>query len=187
MKIAIIGTAGRDKAIPMTLETWKWMVSQTIALMPMDRPVHLVSGGAAWADHLAVRLFLDGHASGLSLHLPAPFDINGYFVGERGTAGGAANYYHLKFSFATGINSRGELLEAVEQPGCNGTMQPASPGYKGMFARNKLIAQELDPSTDRLLAFTFGQGDEPADGGTKNTWDQFHGNKRHICIPVFNR
>lgn len=187
MKIAIIGTAGRDKTIPMTLETWKWMVNQAIALMPMDRPVHLVSGGAAWADHLAVHLFLTDCVQELTLHLPAPLDNTGYFVGNRGTAGGASNYYHSKFSLITGINSRAEILEAAREPGCHGTVQPAAHGYGAMFARNKLIAQELDPSTDRLLAFTFGQGDEPADGGTKNTWDQFHGSKQHICIPVFNR
>lgn len=187
MKIAIIGTAGRDKTKVMSFQTWNWMVRQAKALMPTAAAsqIHLVSGGAAWADHLAVHLFLNGDVSALTLHLPAPLDNTHYFVGGQGTAGGAANYYHAKFSLIAGINSREQIAEASREPGCHGTVQPVKQGYAAMFARNALIVKELDPATDRLLAFTFGEGDEPADGGTKHTWDLFHGSKQHITIPEF--
>ena len=185
MKIAIIGTAGRDKTKRMTFHTWMWMVHKAKRLMPTAAAsqIHLVSGGAAWADHLAVQLFLDGSASELTLHLPAPLGNDGYFQGGKGTAGGVANYYHSKFSLIAGINSRQDILIAAQEPGCHGSVQPIMNGYGSLFARNKLIVEELDPATDRMLAFTFGEGSEPADGGTKNTWDMFHGNKHHITIP----
>lgn len=187
MKIAIIGTAGRDKTKPMTYQTWVWMLRQAKALMPTAAAsqTHLVSGGAAWADHLAVQLFLDGVASELTLHLPAPLDNQGYFGGSQGTAGGAANFYHSKFSLIAGLNSREQILEASRQPGCRGSTQPIKQGYSAMFARNALIVTELDHATDRMLAFTFGQGTEPDDGGTKHTWDLFHGSKQRITIPEF--
>jgi len=185
MKIAIIGTAGRNKSIPMTYETWQWMVRQAKALMPKGlkgEHIHLVSGGAAWADHLAVHLFLIGMAQELTLHLPAPLDASGYFMGYRGTAGSVANYYHSKFSLIAGINSREEILEAASRKNCHGTVQPVAPGYGAMFARNRLIAKELDKSNDQLIAFTFGKGDSPEDGGTRDTWNQFQGDRFHVSI-----
>jgi len=51
MKIAIIGTAGRDKTIPMTRALWDWMLDDAKNRLKFKH--HLVSGGAAWADHLA--------------------------------------------------------------------------------------------------------------------------------------
>ena len=36
---------------------------------------------------------------------------------------------------------------------------------------------------DHLMAFTLGQGDEPADGGTKMTWDMAaHAERMHLSL-----
>lgn len=172
MEIAIIGTAGRDKTKPMTKALWDWMIQHAIENTPQGFTA--VSGGAAWADHLAVKLFLLGHAGELVLHLPAPME-NIRFIGQCGRT---ANYYHERFSKIIGEDSLKQIWDVVDEPKVTGTVQNL-PGYQGMFARNKLIAQ-----SPNLLAYTFGSGDIPADGGTKNTWDQCKGTKYHISLPT---
>lgn len=49
-----------------------------------------------------------------------------------------------------------------------------------MFARNRLVAEQCT----HVLAFTFGMGAEPADGGTKATWDMAGPGKmrRHVSL-----
>lgn len=179
MKIAIIGTAGRDKTKPMTLRLWLWMVAHAKASIPQDS--HLISGGAAWADHLAVQLFLDGHVSHLTLHLPAP--MTDKFHGPYKSAASAANYYHQTFSERIGVDTLAQIVQASEMPGCTGSVQPEQAGYGGMFARNAVVAKEAEG----ILAYTFGGGKEPADGGTLDTWnkcgcDPRH--KMHVTLPI---
>lgn len=177
MKIAIIGTAGRDKTKPMTHELWNWMITSALGLVPKGS--HLVSGGAAWDDHLAVALFLNGHASYLTLHLPAPFDYaSGGFAGPANSSASAANYYHKLFSEAIGVDTLSQIEQAACMPNCDGTFEFPSKGYGGMFARNNKVAQ-----ADEMLAYTFGLSDVPADGGTKDTWDKCKGKKFHISLP----
>ena len=182
MRFAIIGTAGRDKSKPMTLETWNWMLDTSRQIIPQGS--HLVSGGAAWADHIAVQLFLDGYADMLTLHLPAPLTNSKQFAGGYGTSGGAANYYHSMFSRVIGQNTIEQIHDCGYMPNCVGSVQPMANGFGAMFARNKLVVSELNPDIDHMLAFTFGTNGV-ADGGTKHTWDMFRsGNKRHVQIPI---
>lgn len=175
-KIAIIGTAGRGKH--MTAAQWEWMLEQATNWIGVGN--HLISGGAAWADHLAVKLYMTHKCEDLTLHLPAPWDFNNKeFVGGHGTSGSAANYYHSIFSRATGIDTRAEI-DAVLRGGAVSTYQPLRNGYAAMFARNALVARECDG----MLAFTFGNGDEPDDGGTRHTWDLCKSaHKKHFTIP----
>lgn len=173
--IAVIGTAGRDKQFPMETRHWEYMCAVLRFLVkPGD---HLVSGGAAWADHAAVWAYISGLCDDLTLHLPAPFD--GAFHGAKGTSGGAANYYHQRFSHALGQDTRAQLYLALTG-GANYTAQPVSQGYSAMFTRNRLVADQCT----HMLAFTFGTGDTPVDGGTKATWDMAGPGKkrRHISL-----
>lgn len=177
-KIAIIGTAGRDKTKPMTKELWSWMVAHAKAHIPEHS--HLISGGAAWADHLAVWLFIQGHADQLTLHLPAPMETE--FIGPYKSAASAANYYHKLFSARIGIDTLDEIVTVSGLPGCHGTVQPAQAGYGGMFARNALIAHDAEA----MLAYTFGDGKIPADGGTLDTWNKCQCDpiyKMHVQLP----
>lgn len=171
MKIAIIGTAGRDKSKPMTSDLWEWMVRD--ALMRVPRGSHLVSGGAAWADHLAVDLFLSGHAGELTLHFPTPFDKR--FIGPQAGAASAANYYHSIFSRITGRNSLAEIQRALDI-GAISTSEPAASSYGGMFARNAKVAQ-----SEKMLAYTFGIA-RPTGGGTLDTWNKCKGDRTHISL-----
>lgn len=175
MKTAIIGTAGRDKTKPMTLSLWEWMVNDATRRVP--KGTHLVSGGAAWADHLAVKLYLNGHTDKLTLHLPAPFTTK-WFVGPGGGSASAANYYHERFSQIISIDSLLEIRQALEK-GAIATFESYQGGYEGMFARNLKVAQ-----ADEMLAYTFGLGRIPADGGTRDTWDHCKGIKTHIPLPL---
>lgn len=175
--IAVIGTAGRDKTKPMTRKLWMWMVHHAMHTIPAGN--HLISGGAAWADHLAVCLFLEGHAKALTLHLPAPLGIQGFNGPERSSAT-AANYYHTKFSEAIGYSSFQEILEATDDAHCQYTHQAEAPGYGAMFARNLLVAR----NAKALIAYTFGEGTEPADGGTRDTWNKSSAiDKLHVSLP----
>jgi DNA helicase-2/ATP-dependent DNA helicase PcrA len=163
-RLAIIGTAGRDKDKPMTAALWDSMILDAgKRVRPTDT---LVSGGAAWADHVAVKLFLSGAAKSLVLHLPAKI-VDGKFMGaERNSAGSAANYYHGLFKRITGVDGLREIETAIAR-GAQVTFEPDAPGYGAMYARNKKVAE----GSDAVLAYTFGDGDVPTDGGTKNTWD----------------
>jgi hypothetical protein len=183
-KIAIIGTAGRDKTKPMTRLLWDWMVEDATRRIP--KGAHLVSGGAAWADHLAVELFRIEHAAKLTLHLPAPLGIQG-FNGPSKSAATAANYYHSLFGQVIGRNTVKDIIQSVACSECNYTTEPEAPGYGAMFARNAKVAR----TADELLAYTFGPGGVPADGGTKNTWDQFAQLHRsyvrtHVSLPILS-
>lgn len=173
--IAVIGTAGRDKSKPMTAPLWVAMVNDATSRIPEGS--ELVSGGAAWADHLAVELFLLGHAKRLRLHLPAPFATCDAFAGGYGTAGGAANFYHQAFSKATGKKTIREIATACHK-GAEFTMQPEAPGMSAFFARNAVVAAEASA----CFAYTWGEGSEPSDGGTKNTWGQIKGTRVHVSL-----
>lgn len=177
-KIAIIGTAGRDmsKRPYMTQALWEWMVKDAISRVPED--AHLVSGGAAWADHLAVHLFLTGHARALTLHLPAPFD--GKFVGPKDSAGTTANFYHLNFSMIRGVNSFIELARAIDNA-AEVTYESAKVGYRSFKDRNSKVAK-----ADTMLAYTFSNMSVPADGGTKDTWSKCKGHRTHISLPILS-
>lgn len=174
-RIAIIGTAGRDKIMPMTKALWHWMVADAEQRTPVG--CHLVSGGAAWADHVAVALFLKGHAAQLTLHIPAPF-IGGRYVGPIRSAGQASNYYHQMFSRVAEIDTLAQIEQASMRVGISGSFEPVGEGYGAMFARNLKVA-----TAARMLAYTFGSGEEPLDGGTKFTWDACHGAKTHVTLP----
>ena len=173
--VSIIGTAGRDKTKTMTKETWEKMYQDAARrVQPTDT---LVSGGAAWADHLAVKLYLEGKVANLTLHLPAPFK-DGKFEGGYGTSGGAANYYHEKFSAELGINTRTQIERAILK-GAKVTEEPVANGYDAMKNRNSMVAKE----STHMLAYTHGEGNRPADGGTMDTWNKAsHAQRQHVPI-----
>lgn len=163
--IAVIGTAGRDKTLPMTDKHWDFMC-ETIAaeVKPEDT---LVSGGAAWADHVAIWAYGTGLVKNLILHLPAPFE-NGCFQGPRMGAGQTCNYYHKLFSEAMGFDSLGHIRQAfMYESSVVITEEPAGPGYGAFAARNRQVAN----TCTHMVAFTFADGEVPANGGTKMTWD----------------
>jgi hypothetical protein len=193
-RLAVIGTAGRqDDAAKLSPELWDSMCSQTLRALSDWDISHAVSGGAAWADHLAVRAFLDGHVESLILCLPARFE-RGRFVPDasvRFNPGRTCNGYHEAFSRCLGIDSLGEIERARER-GASLVVEP------GFHQRNIRVAA----TASHVLALTFGSMRAPADllpdapgftnaplaglkdGGTAHTWDHAWKcvAKRHVSL-----
>lgn len=177
--LAIIGTAGRGTdAAKLSGPLYDAMYRRTLDAMREWGVRDLVSGGAAWADHLAVRAFLEGEAGSLRLFLPARF-AEGRFVGPPADAARTANHYHDAFSRILGIDTLSQIDEAVRRGA-------AASFHAGFKTRNLEVAA----SASRVLAFTFGAGRGPAavvetdeafgsasdaglkNGGTAHTWTQ---------------
>jgi hypothetical protein len=177
MKIGIIGTAGRgDTYQRMSRGLYFLMVKDAQQLLrdrskylppavDPESPIELVSGGAAWADHIAVSLYLAGQADALTVYLPCGFDrATLKFVAPREPeserTAQTANWYHDRFSQRMGRDTRHGLVEA-ELIGAR--LIPVAGGFK---IRNLEVGK-----VDLLIAYTWGPGIVPADGGTKHTWD----------------
>jgi hypothetical protein len=169
MRVAIIGTAGRkEDGAKLSKELYFKMcgrVHQILANLMQDEfeDLTLVSGGAAWADHIAVSLYLAGYAGHLVLHLPADYD-NGKFVEEGSRSpGSTANYYHKLFSKKMGRNTLPAIQKAAD---LGASIRVNVNGFK---ARNSDVAAD---AKDGVIALTFGEGDTPKDGGTFDTWNK---------------
>ena len=167
IKLGIIGTAGRqDDTARLSDTLYLEMVNKayrTISdLANRDYYVTgLVSGGAAWADHVAVTLFLCGAVGGLKLCLPAPFDLQ---YDRNDKDGAVANRYHNQFSKALDFDSLAEIETAIHRPGCSAVVG------RGFKDRNRLVAE----SSDALLAMTFGAGRKlKARSGTLDTMTKY--------------
>ena len=188
--LGIIGTAGRrDDAPRMSAALQARMVATASAIAQKVGATRLVSGGAAWADHVAVQLALEGIAggpAGLVLHLPAALGSQRFDTAVQD--GRTSNMYHEAFQRLTGIRSREQLCQVISA-GATAIVHPG--GFK---ARNSDVARDATV----LLAFTFGNGvpweicthaDVSAaraglkDGGTADTWGKCRAHiKLHVCL-----
>lgn len=178
MTLAIIGTAGRgEDGSRLNKEMYSKMYRRALEAVRKLGVKELVSGGAAWADHLAVSLYLSGEVDSLQLYLPAAWDSNhGIYLEENGRydPGRISNYYHGLFSEAMEGNTLMGIQKAIDK-GAEVCVDLEG----GFHGRNRMIAS----AATCMLAFTFGEGDVPKDGGTKYTWDLFEGPKVHVSIP----
>lgn len=140
--LAIIGTAGRkEDGLKLGLHEWNCMTDAAYDVIDQEGITHLVSGGAAWADHVAVLIHIHNEIP-LTLYVPGSNrDID------------IARYYHLGFSRILGRDTFAEVASL-----------PCSMG--GSFKdRNVKVAN----AADVYLAITFGHGREVKDGGTAHT------------------
>lgn len=181
--IAIVGSAGRgsdgDRLDAQVYGLIREAVRAEVRKLP--RPWCLVSGAAAYADHVAVDFFIEENADSLTLHLPAPFVIGGLgessHFDERTDSGRTANHYHRLFSDklqAAGAlpSSFDDLAHVMEWCGARVFV------HDGFHARNLFVGR-----VDVLIAATFGRGAVPKDGGTKHCWDNSLAPKK-IHIPI---
>ena len=140
---------------------------------------HLISGGAAWSDHLAVTAYLSGACQGLTIFMPCPsfgadptYSNNWAhkFYGSPDAA--IANKYHALFSSTLEIHS----LYEIEQAHALGAELVPGTDFK---QRNSAIAWECE----RLIAFTFG-AKWPEDGGTLDTWNKCKDPKPKLHVNI---
>ena len=134
----------------------------------------LVSGGAAWGDHVAVALFLGfPERFSLVLHLPCPFEGGQYkdngSYDWRVNPGRTSNSYHRAFSKAANRDSLEDIQRAI-------ALRAKVIVYDGFHKRNDIVAE-----SPNMIAFTWGL-DQPEDGGTKYTWDKCKTSKVHISL-----
>ena len=183
--VAIVGTAGRkNDAARMSRELFERMCQRTTQII--ERELHLdwkniciQSGGAAWSDHVAVRLFLQRpETTALKVYLPCPLDGNARYrdTGSydwRTNPGRTSNFYHSQFTKAIGTDSLQELLTAQQR----GAVLDTS--GTGFHSRNSMIAK-----CDILIAFSWSDGDQPWDGGTSDTWRKCKGRKVHVPLSL---
>ncbi|MGY3582126.1 hypothetical protein ACVIGB_000950 [Bradyrhizobium sp. USDA 4341] len=188
--IAIIGTAGRrEDGARLKPDSFDRMYDAAVATITEWGIKGAVSGGAAWADHIAVKAYLDGVVSQLHLHFPSPFTAR-RFVGKQ--YGEVANFYHDKFMAVRGVDSYLELESAIAK----GATVTVGRGFK---PRNLAIGRDAT----HMLAFTFGAGQSAVldslpddvgyrdaiagglkDGGTAHCWSAARGPgvKRHVDL-----
>ena len=173
-RVAVIGTAGRhDQHLQLSANIFERMCRKAAEFVgPED---DLQSGGAAWADHVAVVLFLAERARSLTLYLPAEFDlVSARFVEvsrDRLDCGRIANRYHDLFAWRTGWRPMTMIAEAAQR----GAKLVVIPGFK---ERNFPVGD-----CDRLIAFTFGSGVWPEDGGTRHCWNNSTARQR-LHFPI---
>ena len=197
--LAIIGTAGRGKdASRINRELYDAMYKLAVETAREWGETSLVSGGAAVADHLAVRAFNEGVADKLTLFLPAEFK-DGFFVPDNAiqfNPGATLNRYHGAFSMDCGIDSLEEIAQAIER----GADVIVKPGFHNrnieVAAARSMIAMTFTPagrSGRGELVETFTPNDEGfssskdaglRDGGTAHTWGECWNaqRKRHVNL-----
>lgn len=173
INIGIIGTAGRkEDKDKMSKQLYTKMYNYAIwylnrlHLKPED--IRLVSGGAAASDHIAVSLYLGNKSNSLKLHMPAQFRLDppGFYGNNIADA---ANYYHKLFSQKMGRNT----LESIARAITKGAQAIYTQGFK---PRDRRIAKD----SEVLLAFTWGEGEEPKQGsGTAYTWSNSEAKVKH--------
>lgn len=173
----IIGTAGRNtdyNQLSVGVYCWMWTTvdgwidNKILTGEEFTEHCALVSGAAAWADHCAVKLFLNGSYSKLTLHFPAPFNIMRNEFDDT-ESGHTANYYHRRFSEKCGWNQNQSLFD-IRQAIDKGAITTINDGFK---VRNALVAKDAD----YMFACTYGDKARLKDGGTAHTMSLFHMSK----------
>ena len=148
----------------------------------MNAVHEFVSGisNSIYPDHVAVALYLSEEFHSLKLHFPAKWQSSHDDPQFHSTdpecsdyiknPGGVANRYHKLFSSKIGENSLLQIQSAID---VGATVME----HKGFHKRNTAVAQ-----SSYLLAFTWGEGNEPKKGGTYNTWIQCKGTRLHVPL-----
>jgi len=179
IRLAVVGTSGRNPkdAEKLELKHLQWMKDnvriyiQTVINVE-TKDIILVSGGSAWADHVAIQLFREGGFGGLELYLPSEFNTKAHKY-KNTHEGRTLNKLHEHCQNKTGLPIFEELTSVnSRKKGVKITIQ------RGFKPRNTLVAR----GCDHIIAFTFGK-DIPEGGGTADTWSKIpHENKLHISL-----
>jgi len=179
--VAIIGTIGRDTLLTKTqyddiTANATYLIEDCFGLkLGRNGNIHLVSGGAAWVDHVAVRLYLEKKVASLTLHLPCEWDTDLCKFREYGGGGGrgvSVNIHHKIMSAACGIDSLAEIGEVMKHKNVNVYI------WDGFHQRNDKVA-----TADYMIAYTKGETYPPRGSNAKYTWDRFkHKESRRIHI-----
>ena len=186
-KVSIIGSANgkgiKDRENLLNKGTWQKICETVENYISTNvngnwSRIHLVSGGAAWCDHVAVYLYFLHPDAQLTLHFPYKWDFDKKQFIDNGknhwatNPGRTANKHHQSFQKKIGQNTFHQLQKAID----NGAK--IYDHYTGFHDRNSAVA-----SCDYLIAMTFFDGPEPNGGGTWDTWKKSQCTKKiHFTI-----
>lgn len=188
--VAIIGNARKispenEEVFTLMCQTALLVIKNKFQLSMSD--VVLVSGGAAWGDHVAVALFIQGMTEGkdapkgLELYLPCNwFDAEKGFEDSGNTdwkvnPGYLTNTLHRSFSQAIKTRNSLQDLQTAKELGA-----VFNSSHRGFHNRNTAVAE----ACQYMIAFTM-DAIEPKNSGTADTWNKFKGpNKVHVSIPT---
>ena len=171
IRIAIIGTAGRDLELKLVnSQRFKSMIDQVKNYVTQElkhdlKDVILVSGGSSFSDHVAVALFLQCKFQGLHLYMPCKFDPLLKQFANCAT-GICLQDLHLKTSQLMNQDSLEDLKNVYLQKSTNKNVVINE--YNGFLARNLLIAQNCD----YMIAFTPNNCEPSSKSGTGHTWNK---------------
>jgi hypothetical protein len=182
-RFGIIGCAS-SKNGDLSIERWQRLVAlleDTLIPNYQDKII-LVSGGAAYCDHLAVELALK-YDIPLELHLPCPWDEknrqyvdNGKFHWAQ-NPGRLANHYHRLFDKAWNQAHKGKQSDRSSLLDLHRLItkdKAVVKVYKGFHQRNLAVGE-----VDELYAFCRGDIGESGKGGTFHTWRNSKAPKKH--------
>jgi hypothetical protein len=179
IQLGIIGTTGRYDNDKKRLEKkhLTWILHQVEdyienILLIDKKNIILISGGAAWTDHVAIQLYLSNQYAGLKLYLPSKFDVkHQQYINTH--EGRLLNALHLECQEKTGICTFKELAKAI-----HGKNKVNIIIKHGFFPRNTLMAKNCD----HLLVFTFNHNG-PVDRDVLDIWKKTkHNNKVHFDL-----
>lgn len=189
LTLGIIGTAGRgDDAAKLTKGHYTLMRSVAQTLAVGLKATGVVSGGAAWADAIAVDLYLRELTPSLTLHLPCCFSVENVEYDHSTRVGATYNHYHAQAALVLGRDGREDIKRALVGGATVTEERDCAPtGFDGFFARNTKVAT----TADVMLAFTFGEdGEAPLkDGGTSRTMETFLKRRERegwVPLPAFH-
>lgn len=154
VRVGIIGTACRDGDFVSGESYYRALlyIERWLELQWPWSEITLVSGGAAWSDHLAVLLYLRHSKSRIDLKLPEPLSVT-CDTNTRSTSW----YHHQRFQQSTKIPSLSHL-----------SLIPSDylTIYNGFKDRDRGIAT----SVDLLIALTKDPNGKLT-SGTRYTWN----------------
>jgi hypothetical protein len=186
MRVGVIGTAGRNCLDRLNADVYDKMALDFENILRNIREVEnksieLVSGGAAWVDHLAVRIYLEDIVSVESIHLylPCKFYLLNSCFDCYSQEGKTLNFYHGKFSSIIieedldFFYSRKQLSMVID----NESNYTVISGFKN---RNIEVGK-----VDLLVAYTFGKNVPLSGSGTWHCWKNSIAKKKiHRCISL---
>ena len=183
LSLSVVGSAGRGSDYDnLNLDKYNEMYRVADKLIDYINSksitplTTLVSGGAAFVDHLAVRLYLNNRIPNLKLYLPCEYE-NGEFLDNYSDFGRIAetiNFYHSQFEKETGQNSLKEIQLAIDK-GADITV------INGFKNRNTYVSM-----SHYILAMTFGEKDKIKRGGTWDTIKKYLDRVKQEGLPDYS-
>jgi hypothetical protein len=151
-----------DELFLKMIEKTKHIIEKEFKLNPNE--ICLISGGAAWSDHIVVLLYLEKYVKNAVIFSPCEWDLKKKRFNDvkkhTHDVGKIANLYHKQFSEKIKKNSLEQIHRAIEK---GMIFDTTTYGFKN---RNTSVSK-----SDYVIAFSWDEN-KPIRGGTADTWNK---------------